>query len=140
MTKNTWYLFKEPYDKGIFYSKMAVFFAERSYRIQFPYLINSPETSWFVIEDADKNVIGFSSFEEKKRGVEIGEVFVLGNEALWQMLVSKTIREAKKKNRSLLFTAVKTKEEASFFQYKGFKIQRSSKNYLYLEMKVSFIV
>jgi hypothetical protein len=137
--KNTWYLFKEPYDKTIFYSKMAAYFAERTYRTQFPYLVNSPETSWFVIEDEHKKVIGFSSFEEKRRGVEIGDVYVLNDEALWKKLVSKTIREAKKLNKPLLFTAVKTKEEASFFQYKGFKVQRFSKNYLYLEMKVPVI-
>ncbi|EGO5016475.1 hypothetical protein ACJX4N_002515 [Enterococcus faecalis] len=137
MTKLTWYFYKEPYNKNLFYQKMGPFFSERQYQGKFPYLVNSPKTSWFVLENEDYQIVGFSSFEEKVRGVEIGEVYIVeGFGELWKSLASKTIREAKKLKPRILFTAVTSNEEAAFYLYKGFRVHKTSKNYIYLEMGV----
>lgn len=38
--------FKEDYDKAAFYSIMGEFFAEKKYRDEMPYLVNTEEKEW----------------------------------------------------------------------------------------------
>ena len=127
------YTFFPPYDKKIFYSYLGPFFAERHWRNQLPYLINSSTKLWWVLIN-QRSVIGFGSLENSDRGFEIGDIYGYTDEC-WKYVVNILYYQCKKRNRySNIFSDVSKVEpqQLEFFQNKGFEICRESKNYYFL--------
>ena len=58
--------FKEDYDKAAFYSIMGEFFAEKKYRDEMPYLVNTEEKEWCLFF-ANGKLAGFYAHEERER-------------------------------------------------------------------------
>ena len=54
--------FKEDYDKAAFYSIMGEFFAEKKYRDEMPYLVNTEEKEWCLFF-ANGKLAGFYAHE-----------------------------------------------------------------------------
>ncbi|TYU99903.1 hypothetical protein [Listeria monocytogenes] len=130
--KITWYI--PPYNKQAFYNLMSPFFAEKIWRYQFPYLVNTPEKKWCVLIDNDKT-IGFSSYMVVKKGIEIGEIYGLTEDA-WKKIASSTLKKIAKDEASFhLFTDVKKVDtyQLQFFRDKGFEIYRETKNFAFLK-------
>lgn len=68
--------FKEDYDKAAFYSIMGEFFAEKKYRDEMPYLVNTEEKEWCLFF-ANGKLAGFYAHEERERHTAISGVYVL---------------------------------------------------------------
>lgn len=68
--------FKEDYDKAAFYSLMGEFFAEKRYRDEMPYLVNTDEKEWCLFF-ADGELAGFYAHEERERHTSVSGVYVL---------------------------------------------------------------
>lgn len=132
-----WNLYTPPHSKSDFYQLMGKFFAEKIYQQQLPYLANSNTTFWILLKKKSNDVIGFSSFERTKKGIEIGEIYLVSNNnILWKKLASKTIREAKKHHCKTIYTAVNSEIHLNYFLYKGFNIYKKTKNYFFLQMEM----
>ncbi len=114
---------------------MGMFFAERLYRYKLPDLVNSHTTTWVVAEKNNK-VVGFGSFEQTNRGIEIREIYTIQkNHQLWQGIASKISIILKKQNSKLIYTTLPKveKKQLNYFIEKGFFIKRENKNSCYLE-------
>lgn len=57
--------YNEGYDRTEFYSIMGKFFAEKKYRDEMPYLINTEEKEWRLFYE-EGVLAGFYGHEEKK--------------------------------------------------------------------------
>jgi len=122
-------------NKGEFYKKMGKFFAERIYRSRLPYLVNSPATTWVVIEK-DSQIIGFGSFEETNRGIEIGDIYTIKKDTeLWEIIANQMLNLIQKLNPSLIYTAIEKEKDYEYFIEQRFFIKRESKKYVFLEKK-----
>lgn len=68
--------FNGDYDKADFYARTGMFFAEKRFRKEMPYLINSEEKEWclFYLED---RLACFYAHEEKDRITYISGFYVL---------------------------------------------------------------
>lgn len=126
------------YDKSRFYEKMGRFFAEKAYHSRLPYLANSSTTTWVIAEEKNTKILGFGSFEETDKGIEIGDVYTISEDhTLWKGMMEKILQLIEKKRPLLVYTAV-PKEFIYYYNYlleKNFTIQRETKNYYFLEKK-----
>ena len=56
--------FKGNYDRADFYARTGMYFAEKKYRREMPYLINTDEKQWCLFYQND-TLAGFYAWEEK---------------------------------------------------------------------------
>ena len=68
--------YNEGYDRTEFYSIMGKFFAEKKYRDEMPYLINTEEKEWRLFYE-EGVLAGFYGHEEKKELTIISGVYVI---------------------------------------------------------------
>ncbi|HHD1574552.1 TPA: hypothetical protein ACN1M8_002238 [Enterococcus faecium] len=131
-------VFSPPYNKSLFYQKMGKFFAESFYRRKFPYLINNSKTTWYILIDQKSEVRGFISYEDKKKSVFIGEIYVsekIDVERYRTFLLNKILFDLKKRNCCLLKTAVRCENEKILYQEKNFYVYKQTKNYSFLMLE-----
>ncbi|MBR2950775.1 MAG: hypothetical protein IKC46_13105 [Lachnospiraceae bacterium] len=67
--------FTIPYDKADFYARTGIYFAEKKYRHEMPYLVNSDEKEWCLFYDKDK-LAGFYAHEPKDGYTLISGLFI----------------------------------------------------------------
>lgn len=68
--------FEKDYDKAAFYAIMGEFFADKKYRSEMPYLVNSEEKEWCLFF-ANGELAGFYAHEERERHTYVSGVYVL---------------------------------------------------------------
>lgn len=131
--------FIPPYRKSQFYQLMGHFFAERQYRHEYPYLINSEKTCWYIIIDHHVIVRSFASFEVKNSKIEIGDFYVSGNikkKNMKQLLMKKILMDIKRDfPEAIIEVSTSNLEEKELFENKGFEVVRRTKNYFFLRKK-----
>ncbi|HFL0278905.1 TPA: hypothetical protein ACGX5P_002923 [Listeria monocytogenes] len=136
-------VFSPPYKKSHFYELMGPFFGDRIYRNFFPYLINSPRTVWYVIINEDREVLGFTSYEEFDRKVEIGEFYLsekIDRSYYRRFLLRKVLQDLRKIESSRkIETVINCQIEKKLFEEKGFIQYRKTKNYYFLRREVHIL-
>lgn len=68
-------VYRGDYDKSEFYSVMGKYFAEKRYRDELPYIINSDDMTWYLFF-REEPLAGFASVKESKHNVSFGNMFV----------------------------------------------------------------
>ena len=67
--------FRTGYDKADFYARTGMFFAEKQYKKEMPYLINTDEKEWCLFY-ADDHLAGFYAHEQKDSFVAVSGFYV----------------------------------------------------------------
>lgn len=127
--------FFPPYNKKNFYQLMGIFFGERTYRNMFPYLINTPTTYWYVIINKDNVVQAFSSYEKKKKKIELGDFYQSSKEkkSLKTILLRKMLLDIRNDcNEVSIEASVDNLQDKELLESKGFKVFKKTKNYYFL--------
>ncbi|MBL1228118.1 hypothetical protein IW492_02585 [Enterococcus sp. BWB1-3] len=123
------------YSKSEFYKYMGIFFGEKEYKKELPYLINTKDTTWFVHLKKDK-VLGFSSYDITNRGIELGETYTIDNSfELWESLASASLNDALELNPKFVYLAVTHKKECSWYLSRDFELAKTTTNYYFLERR-----
>lgn len=125
-------IFIPPYDKKRFYGLMGKYFAERVYRNKLPYLINTPNTIWFLLINNQK-LIGFSSIEITKEFIDIGDIFIEDYSVEKRKYLFKKVlffidKKCEKKCVRIYFTKNQCLPELDSYQFKQY---RETKKYLF---------
>lgn len=121
------------FDKKEFYSYMGEFFGERTFQREYPYLVNTENTTW-IVDIQDSEVEGFTSFEITNRGIEIGDTYVKKKDMqLWEKLVGYAVDAAESFYPKLIYVAVSHASERDWFAKNGFELVKTTKNYYFLE-------
>lgn len=121
------------FDKKEFYYYMGEFFGERTYKREYPYLVNTENTTW-IVDIQDDEVAGFTSFEITNRGIEIGDTYVKDKDMLlWERLVGYALDAAESFHPKLIYVAVPHASERDWYKQKDFEVVRTTKNYYFLE-------
>lgn len=68
--------FKAGYKKEDFYSIMGMFFAERKYRRELPYMVNTDDKSWVLFYEKEC-LAAFYAYEEKKDIFLLSGIYVM---------------------------------------------------------------
>lgn len=68
--------FETGYDKKEFYSIMGQYFAERDYRKEMPYMVNTEMKQW-VLYYNEEELVSFYAYEKKKHFHEITGFYVV---------------------------------------------------------------
>jgi len=131
-------LFFPPYKKNHFYQLMGVFFAERVYQQQFPYLVNNERCYWYVVIDEANNVVAFSYYEEGSQKIELGEFYEKGQSLhLKKFILRKMMTDIQRKYPEFdIYASTNNKSECELLQAKGFVVYRETKSYLFLKRSV----
>lgn len=112
---------------------MAPYFAERVWQKLFPYLVNTQDKTWLVGKQGTQ-VCAFSSFENGRRGIEIGEIYGI-DEAHWTKIANLTLRTIKNEASYTLYTDIRKNDthQYTFFLNKGFEVYKETVNYIFLK-------
>lgn len=126
-------IYEGNYDKSEFYSKMGKFFAEKIYTKQMPYIYNSDEKVWFVIEE-NNLVVAFSSMIIKPNKIELTTAYVEKEhrgKGLFKQLTDVRLEFCKDKKLPI-YTTTEHNFIKEYFEKRGFNTYKKTKNYFFL--------
>ncbi|EQF22239.1 hypothetical protein QEW_4408 [Clostridioides difficile CD160] len=123
-------IFQGDYDKRSFYSLLGQFFAEREYKKMFPYLVNEEDSIWIVAIQNDE-VVGFTTFEEKKSRIIFDYTYAKTVDVEKELLDKRFIL-TKDVNKPIDIDLLRENNDIKYWTDKGFSIKKETKNYIYL--------
>ncbi|HFL3696552.1 hypothetical protein [Clostridioides difficile] len=123
-------IFQGNYDKRLFYSLLGQFFAEREYKKMFPYLVNEEGSIWIVAIE-NNEVLGFTTFEEKKSRIIFDYTYAKTID-IEKKLLDKRFILTKDINKPIEIDLLRQNSNVKYWIDRGFNIKKETKNYIYL--------